>query len=186
MTRFVNADRLTDHLLPPSVEEWLPEDHLARFFVEVVDGLDLSALVNAYRGRCSEVHHPSGLLGLLVYGNATGTFSSRKFERVTYDSVAFRYIAADAPPGQNFGANAAWLRLNVMLYNVLSLLKRIGLPAERHSARPKRLRFLIFNTIGRVIRHGGDTLLRLSCALRRRPFDAIRLAIPPPPRLAGE
>ena len=66
MTRFVDADRRTSYLLPPSVEEWLPEEHLARFVVEVVDGLDLSALVNAYRGRGSEAHHPSVLVGLLV------------------------------------------------------------------------------------------------------------------------
>lgn len=98
MTRFVNADRRTRYLLPPSVEEWLPEEHLARFVVEVVDGLDLSALVNAYRGRGSEAHHPSVLLGLLVYGYATGTFSSRKIERATHDSVAFRYIAANTHP----------------------------------------------------------------------------------------
>jgi hypothetical protein len=69
---------------------------------------------------------------------------------------------------------------NVMLDNVLSLLKRIGLPAELQSARPKRLRFLIFSTIGRVIRHGRETLLRLSCALRRRLVEAIPLALPPP------
>ena len=98
MTRFVNADRQTDYLLPPSVDEWLPERHLARFIVEVVDGLDLSALVSADRGRGSEAHHPSVLLGLLVYGYATGTFSSRKIERATYDSVAFRYIAANTHP----------------------------------------------------------------------------------------
>lgn len=95
-------------------------------------------------------------------------------------------LAAEALPSQHFGANAAWLRLNALLYNLLSLLKRIGLPPELHSARPKRLRFLLFNTIGRVIRHGGETLLRLTCALRRQLFDAIRLAIPPPSRLAGE
>ena len=89
-------------------------------------------------------------------------------------------------PSQTFGANADTLRLNALLYNLLSLLKRIGLPPELHNARPKRLRFLIFNTIGRVIRHGGETLLRLGSALQRQLFDAIRLAIPPPARLAGE
>ncbi|HEX9843274.1 MAG TPA: transposase [bacterium] len=95
-------------------------------------------------------------------------------------------LAAEALPSQNFGANAAWLRLNALRYNLLSLLKRVGLPPEFHSARPKRLRFLLFNTIGRVIRHGCETLLRLTCALRRQLFDAVRLAIPPAPRLAGE
>ena len=93
--------------------------------------------------------------------------------------------AAEALPSQTFGANAAWLRLNVLLYNLLSLLKRIGLPPDLHNARRWRLRFLLFNTIGRVIRHGGGTLPRLACALRRRLFNRIRLAIQPPPCLAG-
>src|SRR3989304_1259170 len=61
-------------------------------------GCGWSALWNAYRGRGSEAHHPSVLLGLLVYGYATGTFSSRKIERATYDSVAFRYIATNPHP----------------------------------------------------------------------------------------
>lgn len=98
MSRFVNADRDTLYLLPPSVDEWLPENHLARFVVEVVDRLDLSSLTNAYAGRGSAAHHPSVLLGLLVYGYATGAFSSRKIERATYDSVAFRFIAANTHP----------------------------------------------------------------------------------------
>ena len=98
MRRFVQVDRETDYLLPPSVDEWLPGNHLARFVVEVVDQLDLSRLTGAYAGRGSVAHHPSVLLGLLVYGYATGVFSSRKIERATYDSVAFRYIAANTHP----------------------------------------------------------------------------------------
>jgi hypothetical protein len=57
MIRFVNADRRTGYLLPPSVDERLPEGHLARFIVEVVDGPDLGAFVNAYGGRGSDAHH---------------------------------------------------------------------------------------------------------------------------------
>ena len=98
MTAFRPFDRKTPYLLPPSVEEWLPEDHLARFIVEVVDELDVSRLANAYAGRGSAAYHPSLLLSLLVYGYATGVFSSRKIERATYDSVAFRYIAAGNHP----------------------------------------------------------------------------------------
>ncbi len=98
MSRFHSVDRQTGYLLPPSVDEWLPEGHLARFIVEVVDGLDLGALEKAYAGRGSAAYHPSVLLALLVYGYANGVFSSRKIERATYDSVAFRFIAADSPP----------------------------------------------------------------------------------------
>jgi transposase len=98
MSRFHPVDRKTSYLLPPSVEDWLPEGHLARFIVESVDGLDLSALEDAYSGRGSLAYHPSVMLSLLVYGYATGVFSSRKIERATYDSVAFRFIAAGSHP----------------------------------------------------------------------------------------
>jgi transposase len=98
MTNFRMIDRQTGYLMPPSVDEWLPEKHLARFVVEVIDGLDLSALVKSYRGSGSASYHPSLLLGLVVYGYATGVFSSRKLERATYDSVAFRFLAANEHP----------------------------------------------------------------------------------------
>src|ERR1700677_1022290 len=92
MDNFRSIDRQTGYLLPPSVDEWLPEKHLARFIVEVIDDLDLGRMSGAYRGSGSASYHPRMLLGLLVYGYATGVFSSRKLERATYDSVAFRYI----------------------------------------------------------------------------------------------
>ncbi len=98
MSHFRPIDRKTAYLLPPSVEDWLPEDHLARFIVEVVEGLDVSRLEKAYAGRGSTAYHPALLLSLLVYGYATGVFSSRKIERATYDSVAFRFIAAGSHP----------------------------------------------------------------------------------------
>src|SRR6202044_1747621 len=98
MSNFRTIDRQTGFLLPPSVDEWLPERHLARFVVEGIDGLDLGARVGAYRGAGSAAHHPRMLLGVLVYGYATGVFSSRKLERATYDSVAFRFIAANDHP----------------------------------------------------------------------------------------
>jgi transposase len=84
--------------MPPSVDEWLPQRHLARFVVEVIDGLDLTAMGKSYRGSGSASYHPAVLLGLLIYGCATGVFSSRKLERATYDSVAFRFIAANDHP----------------------------------------------------------------------------------------
>ena len=98
MSNFRDVDRQTAFLLPPSVDEWLPEKHLARFVVEVIDGLDLGGMIGAYRGSGSAAHHPRMLLGVLIYGYATGVFSSRKLERATYDSVAFRYIAANDHP----------------------------------------------------------------------------------------
>src|ERR1700739_3853898 len=98
MSNFRQVDRQTGFLLPPCVDEWLPQRHLARFVVGVIDGLDLRGLIGSYRGSGSASYHPAMLLGLLVYGYATGVFSSRKLERATYDSVAFRFIAANDHP----------------------------------------------------------------------------------------
>lgn len=98
MTRFVTVNRDTDYLLPPSVDEWLPKDHLARFVVDIVDQLDLSDLSRQYRGTGSAAYHPAVMLGLLIYGYATGVYSSRRIEAATYESIAFRYIAANTQP----------------------------------------------------------------------------------------
>ena len=95
---FRQVDRNTPFLLPPSIGDWLPEGHLARFVVEIVGQLDLTPIKSAYSGRGSKAHHPEMLLALLFYGYATGVFSSRKLEQATYDSVAFRYIAANDHP----------------------------------------------------------------------------------------
>jgi hypothetical protein len=86
-------------------------------------------------------------------------------------------LAAEALPSQKFGANAAWHRMNVLLYNLLSALKRTALPGEFSSARPKRLRFLLFNTIGKVIRHARETLLRLISPVSRDLADATRVRV---------
>ena len=88
--------------------------------------------------------------------------------------VLMNELAGAALPSQKFGANAAWLRLNVILYNLLSAYKRVGLPEKFHTARPKRLRFLLLNTLGKVVRHARETLLR--CAKK------IAQALAAPPR----
>ena len=86
-------------------------------------------------------------------------------------------LAAEALPSQKFGANAAWHRMNALLYNLLSALKRVALPGEFSQARPKRMRFLLFNTIGKVIRHARETLLRLVSPPTRDLADALRIKI---------
>jgi transposase len=98
MGNFIRADRETDFLFPPSMQDWLPEDHLARFVADVVDQLDLSELTRQYAGRGSQAHHPAVLLDLLIYGYATGVFSSSKIERATHDSIALRYLAVNTHP----------------------------------------------------------------------------------------
>ena len=98
MVNFRPIDRATPFLLPPSVEDWLPKDHLARFVVDIIDQLDLSALSRQYRGTGCAPYHPTVMLGLLIYGYATGVYSSRRIEAATHDSIAFRFIAANEQP----------------------------------------------------------------------------------------
>ncbi len=75
-------------------------------------------------------------------------------------------LAAAALPSGKFGANAAWFRLNTLTYNLLTALKRLTLPGDLRTARPKRLRFLLFNTVGKVIAHARRILLRLTGVLQ--------------------
>jgi transposase len=105
MSNFRPINRDMDFLMPPSVDEWLPQRHLARFVVEVIEGLDLRAMSGSYRGSGEASYPPQLLLGLIIYGYATGVFSSRKLERATYDSVAFRFIAANQHPDHDTIAN---------------------------------------------------------------------------------
>jgi transposase len=129
VNNFRPIDRQTGFLLPPSVDDWLPEKHLARFVVEVIDGLDLRAMSGSYRGSGSASYHPSMLLGILVYGYATGVFSSRKLERATYDSVAFRFIAANDHPDHD--TIAAFRRrflkeIEALFVEVLQVAREMG------------------------------------------------------------
>ena len=129
MDNFRTVDRETGFLLPPSVDEWLPERHLARFVVEVVDSLDLRAMTGSYRGSGSASYFPSMLLGLLIYGYATGVFSSRKLERATYDSVAFRFIAANQHPDHDTIATfrKRFLKeIEALFVRVLMLAREMG------------------------------------------------------------
>src|SRR6202165_2801269 len=130
MSNFRPTDRLTGYLMPPSVDEWLPQRHLARFVVEVVEGLDLRAMSKAYRGSGSASYHPALLLSMLIYGYATGVFFSRKLERATYDSVAFRVIAANDHPDHDTIATfrRRFLKdIEALFVRVLELAREMGL-----------------------------------------------------------
>jgi transposase len=150
MKNFRPVDRDTGFLMPPSVDEWLPEKHLARFVVEVIASLDLRAMLGSYRGSGEASYHPTVLLGILVYGYATGVFSSRKLERATHDSVAFRFIAANQHPDHDTIATfrRRFLKqIEALFVEVLHLAREMGvlklgtialdgtkIHASRHSA----------------------------------------------------
>jgi len=129
MSNFRPVDRDTGFLMPPSVDEWLPERHLARFVVDVIASLDLRSMTGSYRGSGEASYHPSVLLGILVYGYATGVFSSRKLERATYDSVAFRFVAANQHPDHDTIAvfrRRFLKKIEALFVQVLSLAREMG------------------------------------------------------------
>jgi transposase len=96
--KFITPDRHQLTFLPPSIEEWLPDQHLARFVVEVTEQLDMDTIYEAYGTVGAPPLDPRMLLSLIFYGYSTGIFSSRKIEAATYDSVAFRYISGGLHP----------------------------------------------------------------------------------------
>lgn len=96
--KFIPTNRDQQLLFPPAIQDWVPERHLARFVVDIVSQLNLRPLAETYAGKGFKAYHPEILLSLLFYGYATGVFSSRKIEKATYDSVAFRFISANTHP----------------------------------------------------------------------------------------
>lgn len=128
--KFISIDRNTPYLLPASVQDYVPEDHLARFVVDIVDQLDLSHLSAAYSGRGSKPYHPAMLVGLLFYGYAIGVFSSRKLEKATHDSIAFRYICGNTHPDHDTIATfrKRFLKeLEVLFVQILLVAEAMGL-----------------------------------------------------------
>jgi transposase len=89
-----------DFLLPPSLREWLPENHLAYFVSEMIDQLDLSAIESYYEReeRGYPPYHPRMMTKLLVYGYCVGVFSSRKLEKRVIEDIGFRVLAAGNEP----------------------------------------------------------------------------------------
>ena len=96
--KFITPDRTQLTFMPPAIEDWLPDQHLARFVVEVTDQLNMDTIYASYGTVGAPPLDPRMLLGLIFYGYCTGVYSSRKIEAATYDSVAFRYISGDLHP----------------------------------------------------------------------------------------
>ena len=98
MTRFVSVDHDTPMLLPPDLRHWVPDNHMVHFVMDAVKVLKLDDAKLNVRGTGSAQYPPSMMLGLLIYCYATGTFSSRKIEQLSHDSVAVRYLCAQHHP----------------------------------------------------------------------------------------
>ena len=118
--------------MPYDLEDWLPEHHLARFVVDVVDRLDMRVIYSQYKGVGSTAYDPRMLLCLLFYGYSTGVFSSRKIESATYDSVAFRFVAGNHHPDHDtisefrkrfLGQIKVWFKEILLIGKELGLVK---------------------------------------------------------------
>jgi transposase len=120
-------------LLAPSLQEWLPEKHLARFIAGVVAELDLSELLREYvrkDGRGAIGYHPEMMLRIMLYGYAVGVRSSRNIEKATYEDVAFRYLSADQHPDHDSIAEfrkAHLEKLSRLFFQALQLCQKAGL-----------------------------------------------------------
>jgi transposase len=105
MEKFIGADREQQMLMPYDLGNWLPEDHLARFIVGVVDKLNFNHIYLNHKGIGSTAYDPRMLLSLLFYGYSTGIFSSCKIERSSYDSIAFHFITSNHQPDHDTKSN---------------------------------------------------------------------------------
>jgi transposase len=120
-------------LLPPSIHDWLPEHHLARFIAEAVDQLDLRAILCQYGrkdSRGAQGYHPVMLVRLLLYAYCIGEVSSRKIEKATHEDIAFRYLASNQHPDHDTIANfrrEQLQRLGELFAQGLELCREAGL-----------------------------------------------------------
>jgi transposase len=137
---FLSDDVNQSLLFPPSLHDWLPEGHLARFLVDVVSALDLSAIYASYDekdGRGQSAYAPAMMVRVLLYGYATGVYSSRKMEARTYEDVAFRYLSADAHPDHDTFAEFRKRHLEALaglFTQALLLCEKAGLVKLGHVA----------------------------------------------------
>jgi len=137
---FLSDDVNQSLLFPPSLHDWLPEGHLARFLVDVVSALDLRAIYASYEacdGRGQSAYAPEMMLRVLLYGYATGVYSSRKIEARTYEDVAFRYLSADAHPDHDTFAEFRKRHLEALaglFTQALLLCEKAGLVKLGHVA----------------------------------------------------
>jgi transposase len=129
---FLSCDREQDYLMPPSVREWLPAGHLAWYVLDVVERLDLDAIVGVYRadGGGRPAHDPGMMVSLLLYAYAVGERSSRQIERRCQEDVAFRVIAANRAPDHTTiarfrGRHAG--RLAELFVQVLAMCAKAGM-----------------------------------------------------------
>lgn len=127
-------------MMPPSLHDWLPEDHLSRFVADLAPNLDLSAFYASYEerdGRGKAAYHPVMMVRVILYGYCMGVVSSRQIEKRTYEDVAFRYLSADEHPHYttiNEFRKRHLKALEGLFLQVLKLCQEAGLVKMGHVA----------------------------------------------------
>ena len=175
----------TDHLnqsllMPPSLHDWLPEGHLARFIADVTEELDLGAIYRSYEGdgRGMAAYEPLMMLRVLLYGYCRGVVSSRKIEQATYEDVAFRFLSADTHPDHDTIASFRKRHLDALaglFLQVLQLCQKAGLVKLGHVAidgtkmkanasKHKAMSYDRMEETARRLRQEVDELLRKAAA----------------------
>jgi len=133
MKRFRTCSLDQPLLLPPSLHDWLPENHMARFLAALTDALDLNPIIACYGrkdGRGQAAYHPLLMARLLLYGYMVGIRSSRRLEKATYEDVAFRYLTADQHPDHDSIAEFRRVHLEALeglFLQALQMCEKAGL-----------------------------------------------------------
>ena len=163
MTKSFVADEINQSLMmPPSLHDWLPEDHLARFVTDLVPSLDLSAFYASYEekdGRGQAAYHPEMMVRLMIYGYCIGVVSSRQIEKRTYEDVAFRYLSADEHPDhttinefrkRHLGALAGLFMQALQLCQAAGLVKmgHVALDGTKKQANASKHKAMSYGRMG--------------------------------------
>jgi transposase len=185
MKKFIGADREQRMLMPYDLGDWLPEDHLSRFIVDIVDRLNFRHIYNRYKGVGSTPYDPKMLLALLFYGYATGVFSSRKIEAATYDSVAFRFVSGNHHPDHDTisGFRKRFLpEVKVWFKEILLIGKELGIvklgniyidgtKVQANASRHKAMSYEYIQKLEKQLEEEIDKLLDLATAEDEREKD---------------
>ncbi len=162
MVNFVDCERDQPFLLPPDLRDWIPEDDLAHFVIEAVEGVDMGAFKVNHRGTGSAQYHPRMMLALLIYCYANGIFSSRRIERATHRDIGVRFVAANQHPDhdtiasfrrQNFQAVAGSFLQVLLLAKELKLLKLglVSVDGSKFEASASKHRSVSYARAGELI-----------------------------------
>jgi transposase len=178
MKKFIGSDRGQGMLMPYDLGDWLPESHLARFVIDIVDKLDFKRIYADYKGVGSTAYDPRMLLSLLFYGYSTGIFSSRKIENLTYDSVAFRFISGNHHPDHDtisafrkrfLSEIKVWFKEILLIGKELGLVKLgniyiDGTKVQSNASRHKAMSYEYIQKLEKQLESEIDKLLDLAMA----------------------